>query len=322
MKSPLSSLMLFTLILFPLFSLSAQTEQRLYAGAGSNVHEIGMDGTSRVYATISGTCTGMDVDEDGTLWVCSATTLFRIPRHDSAEPATLENGGVEAFTDGFLRIRGMAIDPEGNFWMAERGRGDRSLGVRKVDRETKEQIIIKERDESARGNIYSVERGPDGLMYVSVQGGQTIIRFHPDGTPVKGTVENPEPFLTGFGGGHRSIAFGPDGSFYHIHSDGIMRFDAEGNQRGLIFDWTYEGFKSGELGRDDFIARGARHPMDLAVSQDGVVFGSDAGYDKKPGEEVGGGVYRYHADGTRTLVLEAGSRVNWMAFWPRTEVGK
>lgn len=299
-----------------------EPKQHLYAGTDTrNLYKVSLDGTAEVYAILPGAARGIDVDEDGTLWVATASKLYRVARHEDTEPATVQNGGVTEFASGFEQCRGMAIDGDGNFWIAERGNGEKGLGMIRVDRRTGEKRLIKEKASDVRGNIYSVERGPNGNLYASAQSGHTVTEFRPDGTPVRGTPDRPEPLISGYGAaGHRAIVFDVNGDILFIGAEGLERFDSDGNHLGTFFDWTGEGFREGTLDRADFIARGAKHPMDLAVDQNGIVYGSDDGYDKKEGQEVGGAIYRYKRDGSRDLFFEAGPRVNWMTFWPRTRI--
>ncbi len=298
---------------------AAQPEQHLYAGIQSKLYEFSLDGKFRIYATLPGVLSGFDVDEDGTFWATTGNKLYRVDRHSNESPATVQNKGVTEFANGLGQCRGMAIGPNGDFWIADRGKGDRSIGIIKIDRQTGEKTLIKEKSDEVKGNIYSVERGPNGNLYASAQSGHTVTEFKPDGTPVRGTPEKPEPLISGHGAaGHRAIVFDVNGDILFIGVDGIERFDSNGTHLGTFFKWTGEGFNDGKLDRADFIARGAKHPMDLAVDQNGIVYGSDNGYDKKKGQEVGGAIYRYNKDGSRELFFEAGPRPNYLTFWPRT----
>jgi sugar lactone lactonase YvrE len=300
---------------------AADPEQHLYAGIGPHLHQFSLDGKSRIYATLPGVLSGFDVDEDGTFWATTGNKLYRVDRHSNEAPATVQNKGVTEFATGLGQCRGMAIDPNGDFWIADRGKGDRSIGIIKIDRQTGGKTLIKEKSDDVKGNIYSVERGPNGNLYASAQSGHTVTEFKPDGTPVRGTPEKPEPLISGHGAaGHRAIVFDVNGDILFIGVDGIERFDSNGTHLGTFFKWTGEGFNDGKLDRADFIARGAKHPMDLAVDQNGIIYGSDNGYDKKKGQEVGGAIYRYHKDGSRELFFEAGPRPNYLTFWPRTRI--
>lgn len=292
-------------------STSHAQEQHLYACVDAKeLVELRMDGTSRVYAEFKGAKRGIDVDEDGVLWVAGTSSLYRVDRHENETPASIENGGVKEFATGLRSCLGMAIDPNGDFWIAEH-----HDGVVKIERETGNKTRIK-----VNGGAYSVERGPNGRMYVSRQSGQTVFEFMPDGTPTRGTKDAPEPLIAGYGNGHRSIVFDVNGDILLLYGKEIARFGPDGQYLGTFFDWDGEPAHGGTMTRDEFIARGIWHPMDLAVAQDGTVFSSDNGYNKKEGEKVGGGIYRYKPDGTRELIFETQTRVNWMTFWPRTKV--
>ena len=285
-------------------------EQHLYAaGDAAAIYKITLDGKASVFAAIG--AKGIDMDADGTLWaVNSGGELYCIKPTPDGSPATLENGHITLFADGIKSPLGMAIDPNGDFWIAEH-----YDGVVKIARATKEKTKI-----NVGGGAYSVERGPNGRMYVSRQNGKTIYEFLPDGTPTKGTKEAPEPFIEGYGNGHRSIVFDLNGDILLLYGAEIARFDARGKYLGAFFKWDGKAAHAGTMTRAEFIARGAWHPMDLAVDQNGTVYSSDNGYTAKNGDKVGGAIYRFKKDGSRELFFETKTRINWMTVWPRTPI--
>jgi len=286
----------------------AGEEQHLYvAEDAGNIYRLALNGVSTLYAEIPGPNRGLDMDEDGTLWIFGGGgTLYRVTTGEE-EPATVANGRVVKFTDGIREPLGMGIDANGNFWV-----GEHYHGVVIVDRNTRKKTFI---DVGKGGCTYSVERGPDGLMYVSRQHGNTLFRFRPDGTPLEGTSESPEPYVRGYGNGHRSIVFRSQDEFLLIRQPEISRFKIGGQYLGSFFKW--EKAKQEAMTREQFIARGMTHPMDLAVDAGGTVYSSDQGYSASDGR-IGGAVYKYNPDGTRELFFEAKYRINWMTFWPKT----
>jgi hypothetical protein len=204
----------------------------------------------------------------------------------------------------------MAIDPNGDFWIAEH-----FDGVVKIERVSRKKTYI-----NVGGGAYSVERGPNGHLYVSRQNKNTVYEFLPDGTPVHGAADAPVPLIKDYGNGHRSIVFNTAGDILLIQGKEISRFDSNGKYLGTFFDWDGDAAHDGKMTREEFIARGIWHPMDLAVDAKGMVYSSDQAY-KSADEQVGGAIYKYNKNGSRELFFETKFRVNWMTFWPRSGVG-
>ncbi len=297
------------LVLISVLGVSSGAEgsfegQFLYIGADRGyVARVAPDGTLSRYAEVEGATRGLAMDEDGTLWVATSRGhLFRVEPGPEGKTATIANGAVTRFAEGIRSPLGMDIDPNGDFWIAEH-----YDGVVKVERATGKKDYI-----NVEGGAYSVERGPNGHMYVSRQNGNTVYEFLPDGTPVRGTVADPEPLIAGYGNGHRSICFTPEGDILLIWRKEISRFSADGQCLGTVFDWE----KADGFDRARFIKNGMKHPVDLAVDARGNLYGSDRAYASAGKLIVGGTVFRYKEDGTRELFVEIQGGVNWMTFWP------
>ena len=310
-RIPTRSARLFAILMLCLtHSAKGADEQHIYATGESNVFRIALDGQSAVYAELPGSNRGLDMDCDGALWVLSGEALYRIEPGFHNEPAKLANGRVRKITEGIRKPLGMAVAPDGRLWIAEQYHGFVILNPT-----TKSKTYI---EISKNGGIaYGAESGPDGLMYLSRQGKPTITRYRQDSNPADTADGAPVPFISGYGQGHRSIVFLPGGRMLMIREPEISIFDADGHYKGPFFKW--QNAQEKELTREEFIARGMVHPMDLAIDADGVVYSTDWGYRSGTGR-VGGAVYRYDNANGRELLFEAPGRMLWIKIWPERQI--